>query len=124
MKIFENIKVLQISLNLYNDHLIANKYYTIMLRTSEKTFQVSINYLLIPDKNQSSGGYNETITFNVTIVNQSDLSQTLSISDFDVNILYMPVVDGGTFTNRTTAQITFTPNITETGAYLGVHKRF
>lgn len=69
--------------------------------------------LLIPDKNASSGGYNETITFNVIILNQSNLSQELSISGFDVEILYMPVSG----TNRTEAKIEFTPNSSEAGDY-------
>jgi len=69
--------------------------------------------LLIPDKNTSFGGYNETITFEVTILNQSNLSQELSINGFDVEILNMPVAG----TNRTEAKIQFTPNSSEIGNY-------
>ena len=68
---------------------------------------------LIPDKNTSFGGYNETITFNVTILNQSNLSQELNLNGFDVEILNMPVVE----TNRTEAKIQFTPNSSELGDY-------
>ena len=69
--------------------------------------------LLIPDKNTSLGGYNETMTFNVTILNQTNLSQELSINGFDVEILYMPVSG----TNRTEAKIQFIPNSSEIGDY-------
>ncbi|MFH1787379.1 MAG: hypothetical protein ABH811_01150 [archaeon] len=66
--------------------------------------------LLIPDKSE---GYNETITFDVEILNQSDLSQELSLSGFDVEILNMPVSG----TNRTEARILFTPSTDEIGNY-------
>ena len=64
--------------------------------------------LLVPDKLE---GYNETTTFNVTILNQSDLSQELTISGFDVEVLNMPVSG----TNRTEAKIEF--NSSEAGNY-------
>ncbi len=66
--------------------------------------------LLVPDKLE---GYNETITFDVTILNQSNLSQELSLAGFDVEILHMPVSG----TNRTEAKIEFTPNSSEAGNY-------
>ena len=69
--------------------------------------------LLIPDKNESFGGYNETINFTVQILNQSNLSQELSLNGFDVEILNMPVSG----TNRTEAKIEFTPNSSESGNY-------
>lgn len=69
--------------------------------------------LLIPDKNESFGGYNETINFTVQIFNQSNLSQELSINGFDVEILNMPVAG----TNRTEAKIEFTPNSSDIGNY-------
>lgn len=69
--------------------------------------------LLIPDKNDSFGGYNETITFNVTIYNQSNLDQIINISNFTVTILNMPVSG----TNRTKAEIRFTPNSSQLGDY-------
>ena len=68
---------------------------------------------LIPDKNESFGGYNETINFTVQIFNQSNLSQELSLNGFDVEILNMPVAG----TNRTEAKIEFTPNSSEAGNY-------
>jgi hypothetical protein len=65
--------------------------------------------LLIPDKDD----FNETTSFDVTILNQSNLSQELSLTGFDVDILSMPV----TGTNRTSARIQFTPNSSEIGNY-------
>lgn len=73
--------------------------------------------LLIPDKNDSAGGYNETTTFNYTILNQSDLSQSLSLSNFSITILNMPVVENGLLTNRTEAEIRFTANSSDVGNY-------
>ncbi|MBU4070325.1 MAG: PRC-barrel domain-containing protein [Nanoarchaeota archaeon] len=69
--------------------------------------------LLIPDKNNSFGGYNETSSFTAIILNQSNLSQELSLNGFDVEILNMPVSG----TNRTEAKIEFTPNESESGNY-------
>jgi hypothetical protein len=69
--------------------------------------------LLVPDKNSSFGGFNETITFNRTILNQSNLSQELTLSNFNITILEMPVSG----TNKTTAEIRFTPNLTDVGDY-------
>lgn len=69
--------------------------------------------LLIPDKNHTSGGYNETINFTVTILNQSDLSQELSLNGFDVEVLNMPITN----TNQTEAKIEITPNESEAGNY-------
>ena len=57
--------------------------------------------LLIPDKNVSFGGYNESINFTVVILNQSNLSQELSLNGFDVEILNMPVSG----TNKTEAKL-------------------
>ncbi|MBR9703819.1 hypothetical protein GOV12_00270 [Candidatus Pacearchaeota archaeon] len=67
--------------------------------------------LLIPDKFQ---GFNETINFTTTVYNLSNLSQVVTLSDFDVEILFMPVSN----TNRTTARILFTPNSSDTGNYM------
>ena len=69
--------------------------------------------LLIPDKNDNYGGYNETINFTIKIFNQSNLSQELNISGFEVEILNMPVAG----TNRTEAKIEFTPNESDVGDY-------
>lgn len=65
---------------------------------------------LIPDKLE---GFNETVNFTTIILNQSNLSEEKSISNFYVQILSMPV-NG---TNYTTAKIEFTPNVSETGNY-------
>jgi hypothetical protein len=73
--------------------------------------------LLIPHKDSNYGGYNETISFNVTILNASNPSQELNLTGFDVDILYMPVLSGDVPTNKTTAQIQFTPNLSEAGNY-------
>ena len=73
--------------------------------------------LLIPHKDSAYGGYNETIDFNLTILNSSDLSQELTLTDFDIDIISMPVLSSGVPTNKTTAQIQFTPNLSEAGNY-------
>ncbi len=65
--------------------------------------------LLIPDKLD----YNETTTFTTNILNRSNLSQELNISNFTVEILYMPVAG----TNRTEARIKLTANQSEAGDY-------
>jgi len=69
--------------------------------------------LLILDKNSSLGGFNETLNFTLDILNQTNLSQELSLTSFDVEILNMPVSG----TNRTEAKIEFTPNSSEVGNY-------
>lgn len=66
--------------------------------------------LIIPDKFQ---GYNETINFTTRVLNQSNLSQELNISNFSLQILSMPVAG----TNRTEAKIEFIPNSTDYGNY-------
>ena len=91
---------------------LADKNTSINLQT-RINITVYDDDLLIPDKNESFGGYNETINFTVTILNQSNLSQELSLNGFDVEILSMPVSG----TNRTEAKIEFTPNSTEYGDY-------
>jgi len=68
---------------------------------------------LIPDKNVSYGGFNETLSFNHTILNQSNLSQELTLSDFNITVLSMPVSG----TNTTTAEIRFTPVLGDVGNY-------
>jgi len=73
--------------------------------------------LLIPDKNSSAGGYNETTTFSYVILNQSNLSQNLSLSNFSITILYMPFVENNFLTNRTKAEIRFTANSSDSGYY-------
>jgi hypothetical protein len=69
--------------------------------------------LMIPDKNQALGGYNESTNFTVRILNQSNLSQVLALSNLSVQILNMPVSG----TNITEAKIEFTPNSTDAGNY-------
>jgi len=73
--------------------------------------------LEIPHKDSDYGGYNETLTFNVTILNSSDLSQELNLTGFDVDIISMPVLSNNIPTNKTTARIQFTPNSSEKGNY-------
>ncbi len=92
---------------------------TIVDKTTSINLETVINLtvydddLLVPDKNDSYGGFNETTRFNVTILNQSNLAQTLSITDFDVDILYMPI-SGSNITN---AEIRFTPVSGDVGDY-------
>jgi len=86
-------------------------------------FETTINLtvydedLKIPDKNETGGGYNETINFTVQIFNSSNFSDVEILNGFDVEILYMPVVENDVLTNTTTAQIVFTPNASEPGNY-------
>jgi sporulation protein YlmC with PRC-barrel domain len=81
----------------------------------EKTIDLTVydDDLLILDKNTTFGGYDETITFEIVILNQSNLDQELNINGFDVEVLNMPVAG----TNRTEARIQFTPNSSEIGNY-------
>jgi len=82
-------------------------------------FETTINFnitdddFLIPDKNVSYGGFNESLRINYTILNQSDLNQELVFSDFTFEIINNPV-DG---TNRTEARFVFTPSLNESGNY-------
>lgn len=69
--------------------------------------------LLIPDKQGSLGGFNETTNFTTVFLNQSDLTQELSISDYNISILYMPVAGS----NITTAQIYINASSSEIGNY-------
>lgn len=68
---------------------------------------------LIPDKNVTHGGFNETLTINRTVLNESNPTQELSLSSFEIVTLSMP--NGNT--NRTEAKIEFTPSDTEIGNY-------
>ncbi len=88
---------------------IANQQTSVNLDT---TIDLAVydDDLLIPDKED---GYNETISFDVKVLNQSNLAQELSLNNFDAIILHMPV--GGT--NRTEAKIEFTPEVSEAGNY-------
>jgi hypothetical protein len=82
-------------------------------------FETTINFnitdddFLIPDKNVSYGGFNESLRINYTILNQSDLNQELVFSNFTFEIINNPV-DG---TNRTEARFVFTPSLNESGNY-------
>lgn len=73
--------------------------------------------LFIPDKDTTGGGYNETTTFVIQIFNQSDLTQTLTLSDFSITPLNAPVLNGDIPTNRTFAEIRFTPVAADVGIY-------
>jgi len=83
---------------------IANMNTSISLLT---TINITVydEDFLIPDKNHSFGGFNETVNFSVRIMNQSNLAQELSLSNFTPVILNMPVSG----TNRSLSRITFTP---------------
>lgn len=69
--------------------------------------------LLVPDKNSSYGGFNETTTLSRTILNQSNLAQELTLSNFSITVLTMPTSG----TNKTTAEIRFTANSSDIGNY-------
>ncbi|MCF7910165.1 hypothetical protein K9L16_00645 [Candidatus Pacearchaeota archaeon] len=79
------------------------------------------NDFLIPDKNESFGGYNETLIFNLTVLNQSNLSQEISLSNLsldNIQILEMPILDGNiSNANKTTAQLVFSLNTGDIGDY-------
>ncbi len=91
---------------------ISNRNSSISLNT---TINITVydDDMLVPDKNVSFGGYNETMNFTVNIMNTSNLSQQLSLNSFDIEILEMPVAG----TNRTEARIQFIPNSSEYGNY-------
>jgi len=64
--------------------------------------------LLILDKNESYGGYNETITFDKTILN---LSSEAYVNDlFDITFI-------GNTNNLSSAKIEFTPTSSQAGSY-------
>lgn len=69
--------------------------------------------LLVPDKNTSFGGFNESISFTATVLNSTNLSQ-VSLSSFSVTVLSMPVSG----TNKTSAEIRFTPVSSDIGHYI------
>ncbi len=81
----------------------------------ETTISMSVydDDLLVPDKNSSFGGFNETTNLTRTILNKSNLSQQLPLSNFSIAILQMPVAG----TNQTTAEIRFTANSSDIGNY-------
>ncbi len=87
---------------------------TSVLNGERINLSVSDGDLVIPDK---QGSYNETVNFTYEILNRSNLSQSLSLSDFALDILLMPVITGGKLTNETTAKIEFTANESEVGNY-------
>ena len=87
---------------------------TSVLKAERINLSVFDEDLVIPDK---QGGYNEVINFTYEILNQSNLNQSLSLSDFNLSILSMPVISGGKLTNETTAKIEFMANETEGGDY-------
>lgn len=70
--------------------------------------------LLIPDKNESFGGYNESITFSLELLNRSDLS-VISISPSSLNIT--PTLDSNLLDNQTGAIIKFFFNESHPGNY-------
>jgi hypothetical protein len=69
--------------------------------------------LLVPDKNSSFGGFNESINLTRVILNRSNLA-SMTLSNFSIRILQMPVSG----TNRTTAEIRFTLNSSDIGSYI------
>lgn len=82
-------------------------------------FSVYDNDFLIPDKNQSYGGYSETTTFHVNITNKSN-GVPMTITGFatsNIVIEYMPSISGGKLTNHTTAYAQFTALESEVGEY-------
>ncbi|MEM4325910.1 MAG: hypothetical protein QXU40_01250, partial [Candidatus Pacearchaeota archaeon] len=72
--------------------------------------------LLIPDKNESHGGYNETLNFSVEVLNLSS-STYINFSNFSLEITDMPLISGGNLTNKTLARIVINPLSNESGNY-------
>ncbi|RMD67855.1 hypothetical protein D6817_00325, partial [Candidatus Pacearchaeota archaeon] len=64
-------------------------------------------------KNESAGGFNETLVFNFSVLNRSDLSQELPLSNIELSVIAMPVSG----TNLTRARLTLTPNASDVGEY-------
>lgn len=70
--------------------------------------------LLIPDKNESFGGYNETIGFSLELLDRDTLSPVqISSSNFNIT----PVADSNTLDNHTSALIKFFFNDSHPGNY-------
>lgn len=96
---------------LYIDHLPTDNITSVNLLTVIN-FSVYDDDTLIPDKNENYGGYNETITFNWTTYNQTTMAYE-EITNFNITVLQMPVSG----TNRTTAEIRFSPLGVDAGNY-------
>lgn len=75
-------------------------------------FSVYDDDMLVPDKNSSYGGFNETHVFTYTVYNATTMTE-FTLSSSSSGILAMPVSE----TNRTNSYFTFTPNNTETGIF-------
>lgn len=97
--------------DIFYDNLPTGNFTSVNLRTVIN-LSVYDDDLLIPDKNDTYGGYNETSTFTIYIYNRTTLVAD-TITGFDVDIVSMPVAG----TNRTFAQIDFTPASDEMGNY-------
>src|SRR3989344_1360632 len=95
------------------DLLSANAVTTSINLETVINLTVNDDDLLIPDKNQSYGGYNESTNFSRTILNRSNLSQQLSLSNFSIRVLQMPASG----TNRTSAEIRFSASSSDVGNY-------
>jgi len=108
-------------------HVYVNKtinYLPIIQNISNQTAALNIitsipitvwdNDLLIPDKNETGGGYNETLNFTAMILNQSNLNQIVTINGQN-NLSVTPFLFPGT--NFTNAIMIFTPNLTSGGNY-------
>ncbi len=73
-------------------------------------FTVYDDDLLIPDKNLSFGGFNETINFTSVILNRTDLTQVESITDFEIEFVR-------NIENRSEARVQFIPSAVDAGDY-------
>jgi len=88
---------------------ISNRTTSISLQ-NDIFFNVTDDDFLIPDK----GVYNESIIFNWNILNTSDMSQTLNLTNFTI------ITSGtglGVINNITRAKIRFIANASESGNY-------
>lgn len=90
-----------------SNQIIPKNYFT------EVDFNSFDDDLLILDANEANGGYDEILSFVWTAYNQSDLSQQMSLSNFTISIINMPVSG----TNRTVARIGIKGNDSEVGDY-------
>ncbi|MCK5449662.1 hypothetical protein KAI32_02255, partial [Candidatus Pacearchaeota archaeon] len=102
------------SLNVAPELGVISDVTTSISKAERINLSVLDNDLVVPDKQD---GYNETTNFTYEILNRSNLSQSLSLSNFNLSILSMPVISGEKLTNETTAKIEFTANETEEGNY-------
>jgi hypothetical protein len=101
----------------------TSNYLPIILDMSNRNYSANVlTYInitsfdddfLIPDKNISYGGFNESVNFSYRVFNISDMTQEIFFSGFSLSVLNQPITN----TNRSIARVMFTPNASLIGTY-------